>query len=249
MNLALLPQPAAVSDIAAWLRNGAALLNRAGMVALLYGALLAIIGALMFAGAALADALPMIYALASGFLLVGSIASAGVMRLALALEAGRRLRLTQMLGGVFHAPGLLALLGLSLFLWLIWVTDAGILYGLYFRQRQMPFMPTFGFDAPLPAFLLFSGLMGSVPAMIMLAVATFSVPLVLESRCSLPQAVGLSVRALRVNFVAMLAWASLVTMAVALSLLLLPLFPLVFPLLGFASFACYRQVFPLPSDV
>jgi uncharacterized membrane protein len=87
--------------------------------------------------------------------------------------------------------------------------------------------------------------MGSVPALIMLAVATFSVPLVLEGRCGLPQAVGLSVRALRVNFVTMLAWACLVTIAVALSLLLLPLFLLVFPLLGFASFACYRQVFPL----
>ena len=37
----------------------------------------------------------------------------------------------------------------------------------------------------------------------------------------------------------------LVFYSVALSLLLLPLFLLVFPLLGFASFACYRQVFPL----
>ncbi len=245
MNPVLQPRSAALSDIAVWLRNGAALLRRAGGVAPLYAALLAAIGAVMFAGAIFAGALPMTYALASGFLLVGSIASVGVMHLALALESGQRLRLAQMLGGVFRAPGLLALLGLSLFLWLIWVTDAGILYGLYFRQQQLPFMPTFGFAAPLPAFLLFSGLMGSVPALIMLAVATFSVPLVLEGRCGLPQAVGLSVRALRVNFVTMLAWACLVTIAVALSLLLLPLFLLVFPLLGFASFACYRQVFPL----
>lgn len=239
------PQSLTLADIATWMRQGVAIQRRLAVPSALYAGALAWLAVLMFLAAWLAGAVPMVYALVSGFLLVGSIASSGLMLLALMLERGEPLSLKAMLRRWSAIPGLFALLGFSLFLWLIWVTDAGILYGLYFRQAELPFMPMFGFSEPLAAFLLFSGLMGAVPAIIMLAVATFAVPLVLEARCSLPRAVGLSVRALRINLLVLFFWAACVALLVALSLCLLPLFLWLFPVLCFASFVCYRQVFPL----
>lgn len=238
------PRHLSVQDIPRWLQTAGRTWRQVPGFSLLYAAPLAVLALFMFLLAWGLQAWPMIYALASGFLLVGGVASAGLILQAMAIERHAAQGVGQIARRLLAEPRLLVLFGLSLFIWLIWITDAGILYGLYFSQQRLTEMPTFGLDSPLQAFLLFSGLMGAVPVLIMFAVATFAVPLLLESRCSLPQAIVLSVRTVFGNPLTLAAWGALVTLLVLASLLVLPLFFLVFPLLGYASFACYRQAFP-----
>lgn len=240
----LSPQALNLEDIAACLQQGRKWFAESRQPAIVYSLLLALIGLLLMGVAVRLGALPMVYALISGFMLVGSVASAGLMALALKLEQRQPVCLADAWAGFAAVPGLWVLSALAAFLWLIWVTDAGILYGLYFAGEPLRFLPQFGFSSETPAFFLFSALMGAVPAAIMLAVATFAVPLLLEQRCTLAQAIVLSVRAALRNPLFMLLWGALVTAGIALSLLLLPLFLLVFPVLAYASFSCYRRVYP-----
>ena len=244
MSSLITPQSLPLGDIVVCLRQGQQWFAASRVPAILYASILALLGLILIGLFVWLGAFPMIYALISGFMLVGSVASVGLMALALKLEKGQSVSLRDAWAGFAASPSLWVLAAIALFLWLIWVTDAGILYGLYFADQPLGLLPQFGFDTAAPPFFLFSALMGGVPAVIMLAVATFAVPLVLEQRCTLAQAIVLSVRASARNLLFMLLWGGLVTLGVSLSMLLLPLFPLVFPVLGFASFSCYRRVYP-----
>lgn len=244
MSSPLVPQKLQIEDIATCLRQGYRLFAASRGAAIAYSLLLLLIGIVQMGVVVWLGALPMLYALISGFMLVGAVASAGLMALAIKLEQGQPPSLADAWKGFVAAPGLWVLSALAAFLWLIWVTDAGILYGLYFASEPVRFLPRFGFSGEAPAFFLFSALMGAVPAAIMLAVATFSVPLLLERRCTLAQAIVLSVRASLRNPIFMLLWGVMVCLGVSLSIAFLPLFLLVFPVLAYASFACYRCVYP-----
>ena len=70
-------------------------------------------------------------------------------------------------------------------------------------------------------------------------------PLLHYGRANLIQAVVLSVRAVFGNFLLALLWGVLLAAGVIGSILLLFPFPLVFPLLAYASHTLYQQVFPL----
>ena len=98
------------------------------------------------------------------------------------------------------------------------------------------------------AFELWGSLMGSVLAFIIFSVSAFSVPLLHEGRANLVQAVYASVRAVLGNLLPALAWGLLLTVAMVLSIVLLPLLTVVLPVLAYASFAIYEKVFPRPAD-
>jgi uncharacterized membrane protein len=82
-------------------------------------------------------------------------------------------------------------------------------------------------------------------AFIILAVSAFSVPLLHERRVNLVQAINASFRAVFANFLPCIAWGLELTGATVLSIVLLPLFTVVLPVLAYASFDLYRKVFPL----
>lgn len=137
----------------------------------------------------------------------------------------------------------------EMFIFLIWLTDAGVVYGLYFGITPDMGLPQFiaglaGEGQTLP-FLFFSGLVWLVLALIIFATSAFAVPLLFYRKANLAGAVSASVRAVFSSFPAMLAWGVLLSAAMsAAMLILLPLFPLVFPVLAYASRQAYREVFP-----
>lgn len=89
--------------------------------------------------------------------------------------------------------------------------------------------------------------MGAVLAFIIFAISAFSVPLLCARRAGLVRAVSASVRAVFANFGVVMVWAVLISTLTIGSILVLPLFLVVFPLLAYASDAIYRQVFPEES--
>ena len=73
----------------------------------------------------------------------------------------------------------------------------------------------------------------------------FAVPLLFYRRTHLAGAVSTSVKAVFSSFLPMLAWGVLLSVVMLAAILLfLPLFPVIFPVLAYASRQAYREVFP-----
>lgn len=240
------PRPAAVRSLAPirWLAAGWRGYLAQPAVSSAYAALFVLVGLFGSAMAWRFDVLPMLYPLAMSFMLVGPVAATGFYRLSAARRAGRRPGLGEALRAWRGHAALWVLAIFSGFLWLIWITDAAILYGLYFGSSHPGLLPQFGFVRTWPAFTVFATLMWLLVGLIIFTVNALSVPLLFESRLSLPLAVGCSARAVFGNPLAMFGWAALLTVTVLISFAVPPLFLVTLPVLAYGSEACYRDLYP-----
>ena len=191
---------------------------------------------------------PMALPFAGGFMLIGPILLTGFFQLAAIKAEDRKPRVKDAYIAFAHAPvGLWLLAGLCAFLFLIWITDAGILYSFMIGGEHLPYeLPwLISLQQHIVAFVFWGSLMGSAIAYIIFAVSAFSVPLLYEGRASMVQAVHASVRAVLGNFLTGIVWGLILSGVTLLSILLLPLLMIVFPVLAYASFALYQRVFPV----
>ena len=209
----------------------------AGGVALLG---LAILRALLGAGLT-----PLVLLAAGAFMLVAPTLLAGFFGIAVAVEQGRIGNFDDLRGGFRRAhPGILALSLVCALLFMIFATDVGILYsykvgGTAILPREM-LRPT----ENVTAVLLWGSISGVFIGFIVFTITAFSVPLLCERRAGLVGAVSASVRGVFRNFLVLITWAAVLTLATLLSILILPLLPFTLPPLAYASHALYRQVFP-----
>jgi len=211
-----------------------------------FASLFALIGLVLLAAVGEFGISPMALPFAGGFMLVGPALLTGFFRLAAIFAEGRKPRLFDAFAAFVHAPAGLWLVALiCAFLFLIWITDAAILYTVIIGGEQRDLAWLISLQGQAVAFELWGMLMGSVLAFIILAISAFSVPLLHERRASLVQAVNASVRAVFTNFLTCIAWGLVLTGATVVSIVLLPLLTLVLPVLAYASFDLYRKVFPL----
>lgn len=213
-----------------------------------YAGIFAVIGAILLIGAVKLDIAPMAYPLAGGFMLVGPAFLAGFFHAA-SLRAQRRpVRFADFFRGFRHSPAALWVISVvCAFLFLVWLTDAAIVYSLYFGTvpvlGSLEFFSGLGEGSKLASFILFCSLTGSVLALMIFAISAFAVPLIFSRRVDLAKAVGLSVRAVFGNLGVMAAWGVVLTLGVAGSILLfMPLFVVAFPVLAFASERAYRDI-------
>lgn len=243
-------RPFSLRDIALALRAGWATFRRIPGISLGFGALIALIGLAVLLFARRIGLSAMALPLAGGFMLLGPILLTGFFRLAETAAAGRPPRLRDAFCGFCDAHrGLWVVALLCAFLFMIWITDAGILYSFMigrFDSTQQPLWLN-QLQADALHFTLWSSLMGSVLAFFAFALSAFSVPLLHQRRATLIQAVYASVSVVLRNFLASIAWGLLLTGVILMSILLLPLLVLTLPVMGYASFALYQRVFPLEA--
>lgn len=192
----------------------------------------------------------LLFPLFGGFVLVAPILVTGYQRAARLLRRGHAPGFKDLLLGIAAGtPGiwfLTFLLGLA---YLIWITDALIIYGIYFGQRPLPFDAALLSDpllrTDLLGYLLYGGLLGLGIATMGFIVAVFGIPLILHRRLGFIDAVNRSVITVFRHPALMLRWAltlagmTLLTLSVAL-----PLLVVVLPVLGYASYAAYAVLFP-----
>jgi len=215
-----------------------------------YAAVFAGIGLALLVGVGHFGLSPMALPFAGGFMLVGPALLGGFFELVRVSHRGGTPGFGDALRGFVRAPaGIWAVAIICAFLFLIWITDAAVLYSFMVGGDHLPYEVPWllKWERHVVAFELWSALMGSVLAFVIFAVSAFSVPLLFEERASLVQAIHASVRAVFRNFLPCLTWGLLITGATVLSILLLPVFVVVLPVLAFASFALYRKVFPEPQ--
>ncbi len=243
-----------VTAIAGWLQSGWAGYRATLGPSTLFATLLALIGAAgmaLFVGLGLA---PMVYPWAGAFMLAGPALLCGYFELASRRRRDGRAGLGSLWAGFRGSPPALWLIGLvTAALLMIWMTDAAIVYALYFGHAPVH-LDWALLDDParrdaLWSFFVFCTLLGSVLALLVYAVTAFGVPMIYFDRLPLTRAVGRSVRLVAANPATMFAWGVLLTVAVIGSILLfLPAFVVLFPVLAHASEAAYRQACPSTPD-
>ena len=194
----------------------------------------------------------LILPLGTGFMLVGPALTVGFYAISRDLEAGRE----PTLGGAFAAwranPAPLFAMGLAMVVFLVvWLRFAALVFALSF--------PDAGFDWERAlvgtllttrglTFLAFGTAVGAVMATIAFVAGAFSVPLILDRRVGLMEALVTSATAVVLNARAMAVWAGVIVLFTAAGLASWYIgLCVTLPLMGHATWHAYRAVI-LPPD-
>ncbi|MCU7942730.1 MAG: DUF2189 domain-containing protein [Candidatus Thiodiazotropha sp. (ex Cardiolucina cf. quadrata)] len=249
-NTGLDPAKVTPSDLTAAIKSGWGIFRAAPLPSAAYASIAALIGLLLLYAVGELGISPMSLPFAGGFMLIAPAMLGGFFQLASRIQAHQEVSLATPFTAFLHTPLQTWMVALfCAFIFLIWITDAGVLYSFIVGGTDLPYqLPWFlQVDESITSFWFWGALMGSVLAFIIFCISAFSVPLLFEGRGGLVQAVHASVRAVFRNFVTTMLWAVLLSLSILISIMLLPLLLLVLPVMAYASFALYRLVFPQTS--
>lgn len=242
-----------ISAIGRWLHRGWQDFLAVPLPSLAFSAVFCLIGALLLLLLLRAGLGLVFFVLAGGFLLVAPLLASGYYRAAQLLRQGGKPGFGNILRGLLGAPAPVWVIGIvSAALFLIWITDALIVYTVYFDLAQEVALAELANDPSIRGntlgFLFFSGLLGAGIAFILYAVAAFSIPFAFEHRGGLVEAVVFSVKAIFRNFRVMIAWGlTLAVLTFGVLLIALPLILVVLPVMAYGSFAAYEEVAGAPE--
>lgn len=231
-----------------WLNFGWLSFKQTKIISILFSSFFCIIAALLYGLLLSIDADLVIFLFIAGFFIVAPILIIGFQQVAgllikqqkptfkdLILIKGRKSR------SIWFLIFILCLC------YFIWITDALVIYGLYFGIEPLPIDHDFITDPELREsllwFLLYSGLIGWVTAVIGFLLGVFSIPLIIHQQLGFVDAISISVQTVFQHKWLMLKWALTLVMITSLTLVIaLPLLVVVFPVLGYASYAVYVDI-------
>lgn len=238
-------QPFSLATLKQALADGWRMANATRAVSIAYS-LIFVLGGVVIIGGLLARGLtPFVLAAVGAFMLVGPAILAGFFGIGQAFEAGQKVTPGAIFAGFRNsARALWALSLVCCLLFMIFVTDAAILYAYMVGGAPIWLVDLLPAAVSVVKFTKWAGVSGLVVAFLLFCISAFSVPLLCERRTGLVGAVVTSVRVVFGNFPVALFWAFLLSTVTIASVLLLPLLPLTLPWLAYASRALYRQVLP-----
>ena len=246
----LTPARLTLADISVAISTGLSMLHTLPKVSVYYAAVFAVFGLILLTAIGAVGVSPMVLPFAGGFMLIGPILLTGYFELARLHQEGEQPELGDAFRAFGRAPGALWMLALlCAFLFLIWITDAGVLYTFTIGGADL----TYDFDwlpdraGDVLTFELWGSLMGSVLAYMIFVISAFSVPLIYEQRAGLIQAISASARTVLGNFLVCLTWGIVLGSVIVLSILVMPVLLFTLPVMSYASFALYRRALP-PDD-
>lgn len=246
-NSGLHPKKLEISDISAAIRSGWDTYNKTLLPSMAYASVSAVIGLLLLYNVGSFGFSPMSLPFAGGFMLIAPAMLTGFFQLALMTSTGEKTGVSTPFVAFLRTPLQTWMIAFfCAFIFLIWITDAGVLYSFIIGGVHIPYeLPwLLKADENIVSFWFWGALMGSVLAFIIFCVSAFSVPILFEGRGTLVQAVHASVRAVFKNFVTAMLWAALLTLSILMAIIFLPLLLLVLPVMAYASFALYLTAFP-----
>jgi uncharacterized membrane protein len=228
-----------------WLVAGWRDFGRSGWVSLAYGGIFTVAGIVLTVGLYLTGFEYLIAPMGAGFLLVGPALTVGLYAISRDLEADRKPTLTAALTAWRANPVPLFGLGLALVIFLIiWVRLAVMIFALSFPYKsaslETMLVDTF-FTLEGNLFLLLGCAVGAVMATIAFVASVFSLPMLLDRKADLIQAVVTSVVAVIMNYRVMAVWAGLIVIFAAAGLVSFYIgLTIILPLIGHASWHAYR---------
>lgn len=228
-----------------WLVAGWRDFKRSGWVSLAYGGIFTVTGIVLTIGLYLAGFEYLIAPMGAGFMLVGPALTVGLYAISRDLEAGRKPNLAAAVTAWRANPVPLLGLGLALVIFLIiWVRLAVMIFALSFpyKSASLETMVTDTlFTVEGNVFLLLGCAVGAVMAALAFVASVVSLPLLLDRKVDLVQAVVTSVVAVIMNFRVMALWAVLIVIFAAAGLASFYIgLTVILPLIGHASWHAYR---------
>ena len=242
-----------IDDTFKWLGAGWRDFKRSGLTSLAYGGVFVLAGFLLTVGLYLTGFEYLIAPMTAGFLLVGPALTVGFYAISRDLEAGRKPSLARALNAWRVNPVHLMGMGLGLVLFLIiWVRLAVMTFAVSFPHVNLgipSIINTALFTADGLVFLAIGTVVGSVMASLAFVASVFSLPLMLDRKADIIQALVISVVAVIMNFRVMMAWAALIVVFTFAGLFTMYIgLAVVLPLLGHASWHAYRAVIKQPDQ-
>lgn len=174
--------------------------------------------------------------LLSGFIFVGPVLAIGLYAISAALERGARPSLDACLTAARRDVGDSLVYSLILMvICLVWVR-AGSAVHIFFPEQAVPT------NLAMATFLIIGSVVGSVFAMVAFAASAFSLPMLVDRRADAVTCVVTSVNAVLRNKRAMLVWALLIVLSVAIGFATAMIgLALTMPLIGHATWHAYRE--------
>ena len=241
----LRPAPIGLADVGCALRFGLAQFRAIPLLSMAFALLFVAIGALLFGILEFGAIAPMSLSLAGGFMLVGPILLAGFFGVSDKLRKGRNPGFGDIWSGFRQMPrGGWVMSFVCGLLFLIWITDAGILYGFMVGREPIGLLRLLQIEHIVLNYAGYSAIMGGVLAFILFAVSAFSIPLIYDGRATLVSGVVASVRAVFGRFGVMMCWAFVLAAVIMGSVMALPLLLVSLPVMAYASRELYYRVFP-----
>ncbi|WP_432470359.1 DUF2189 domain-containing protein [Amphritea sp. HPY] len=234
-----------IPGVRLWLRRGWQDFSQTPWISMGFSSLFLIISLLAYWQLLKQDLGLILYPFITGFMVVAPLLVTGFQRVGRLLHEGQKPRFMDLITGVKEStPGIFFLTFVLCLCYLIWVTDAMVIYGMYFGVKAVPVSAELLTDPALRDslfhYLLFTGLMGMVIALMGFMVGAFSIPLIMHQRVSFVSAVFTSVATVWGNKLLMLRWAlSLALIMLTTLLFALPLLVIVLPVTAYASYEAY----------
>lgn len=227
-----------------WLKRGRDDFEHAPRLSLAYGGLFAAIGMLItWLGLSQPQ---FILTFWSGFLLVGPLLAMGLYRIAQMRERDEPITLGRCVGRLRDRLGAVALFALLLSIVMIaWIRFSTLAVALYIGNVAgvSGFIAALGSAEGVGFLLLLFGV-GALFATAMFALTAWSLPLVLDGRTDIATAVIASVRTTLEQPLPMMRWGAVVAALTLVGMLtFFTTFVVIFPLLGYATWAGYRDLF------
>lgn len=255
LGLSTLPRVRQVGTERPWVWLEAAWndLRAAPQIAALYGIIAVVSSLMLTVGLSQSGLLYLLLPLAAGFMLLGPIFAVGLYEASRLIEQGERPTLTRIAFAYRRNTMQIAGIGMTLMLaMLAWIRVAFLIFALFFSTRPPAFdqlIDHLFFSAQTVPFLLTGTLVGGVIATIVFSISVVAIPMLLDRQTDIFTAMATSVSVVRANPKPMLLWAFLITLFTAAGIVTGFLgLALALPLIGHASWHCYRDLVEPEQD-
>jgi len=237
-----------------WLARGWQDMMNGLVPSLIYGAAIALASFAIWRALIVSDLAFWALSLSCGFVFIAPMLAMGLYEASRRISSGGRATLAHMIVVRSALRVDVFYLGLALlFIYLMWGRIAQIVYGLstYRLHTRVDEFVAFSTQTSEGLTMLVTGaIVGGVMAFFTFAISVVSAPMLLNQRTNVFEAMFTSIRAVAKNFVPMLLWAALITLALlacaATSWLGLTV---IFPWLGLASWRAYLDIVPAHASV
>lgn len=237
-----------------WMDQGWNDLWSVPLISLSYGVIFMISAMVILFGLTLLGWQSLFLALAGGFLLLGPMLAVGLYEVSRRLQSGEAIGIADIVIVGVKSPGQLAFMGvLLLFVYLVWVEIAFMLFMLFFGAGGLP--PVQDFVAELLftprglGLLIVGTVVGALLAGVVFAITVVSIPLLMTHEVDIATAIMVSMNAVMENPQAMLLWAGLIAAIMICSIATAFVgLAIAFPLIGHATWHAFHDLIETSQD-
>ncbi|MEM9837916.1 MAG: DUF2189 domain-containing protein [Pseudomonadota bacterium] len=231
-----------------WIREAFGVYQRQAVLAAGYGLSFVVVGYALLWFLSSQQLMSVLPVAVGGFALAGPLLAAGLYAIAKADEEGRKATFSEVLLPDAASPGQIAYLGVLIVVamgfWTIIAAALLVTMGDRDASSLMEFASFALSTGQGISMVIVGSLIGGAIAAGIFSVCAFSIPFLFDQESDFATAIARSIAAVKAQPTTMALWAWIIAMAVAFSgATLLVGFVVLFPLLGFATWIGYRDVF------